>query len=390
MVFLVVGADAVAGDHDEVYEAGEIPAAFTSDEAQARTIVFAGDIMTWERTASLIRSEGSDYPFEATRAIIQSADFAVGNLEGPIAVEAEKEADEYCYKVPPFTLAGVRDAGFDLLSLANNHVMDCGEEGLAETLAGLRRAELRSFGAGRDLAAAAAPAVADVGGVRVAFVSAICAETYLEAARDAEVPGKYDRNVRLMRSRIGARSDHPGTIVATPETVAQLVRNASRHADLVVAYLHFGVRYRRTPTPRQRALAHAAISAGADLVVGHHAHIWQPTEVFEGVPIVYGLGNFAFGSANRNADEGLLVRATVTKQGVSGLELFPLYTKNRDPNVNYQSKILQGAAARDVVTRLAALSAPLGARVAFSEGRGVLLGVQPRTTAPSERIAAFR
>jgi poly-gamma-glutamate synthesis protein (capsule biosynthesis protein) len=114
------------------------------------------------------------------------------------------------------------------------------------------------------------------------------------------------------------------------------------------------------------------VEAGADLVVGHHAHIWQPAEVHRGVPIFYGLGNFAFGSANRRADEGLLIRATVDDGRFSGVEIFPVYTKKRDPDVNYQTKILQGAAAEDAIGRLARLSADLGAEIVFDEGRGKL------------------
>jgi poly-gamma-glutamate capsule biosynthesis protein CapA/YwtB (metallophosphatase superfamily) len=151
-------------EHDLVYRPGELPFAFTGMESQHHTIVFTGDIMTWDRTAPLIQSHGPDYPFHATEALIESADLAVGNLEGPVAVWAEKTTGDYRYKVPPFTLQGLRAAGFDLLGLANNHIMDCREAGLLETVSFLQHLRLGGFGAGRNLTEAARPAVARVGG----------------------------------------------------------------------------------------------------------------------------------------------------------------------------------------------------------------------------------
>jgi poly-gamma-glutamate capsule biosynthesis protein CapA/YwtB (metallophosphatase superfamily) len=175
-----------------------------------------------------------------------------------------------------------------------------------------------------------------------------------------------------MQDRLAAGHDRPGTVIATPESVTALVQAVANHADLVVACLHFGIRYCRPPTTRQRALAQAAVLAGADLVVGHHAHIWQPVEVFQDVPIFYGLGNFAFGSANRRADEALLIRAVLDGARIAGVEIFPIYTKNRDPDVNYQPKVLGDRAAFDLIHRLAVESADLGACVVHSGGRGVL------------------
>lgn len=369
---LLLSAISPGGEHDLVYVPGELPAEFTSAEPNQHTIVFTGDIMTWDRTAELIRREGPDYPFDAAEPIIREADVAVGNLEGPVAVRAAEMPGEYRYRIPPFTLTGLREAGFDLLSLANNHVMDCGNEGFAETMSFLQDAHLRSFGAGMNTGSAARPAVLHVGRSRVAFVAAVCAETYFDDWEDAQDKGEYEHMLQLMRRRLGAGRDRSGVIVATPEVVAELVRRAAKDSDLVVACLHFGIRYHRPPTDRQRALAHAAVEAGADLVVGHHAHIWQPVECYRGVPIFYGLGNFAFGSANRRADEGLLIRATVAGGRFSGIELFPVYTKNRDPDVNYQTKILEGDAAEDVVRRLAQLSANLGAKIVYDGGRGRL------------------
>lgn len=365
-------------ENDDVYTQEELPAAFTQNEAQQRTIVFVGDIMTWNRSRPLIEEYGPGYPFAGTRSLLWNADLAVGNLEGPIATQAEPIDGDFRYRIPPFTLAGLTGAGLDVVGLANNHVADCGRKGMSETLGYVEQAGLQSFGGGYNQGEAWTPLVLKVGGTRVAFVGALDPETYFEDWEEAQDEGDYERYERQMTERLAATANEPGTVVATPESVAELVRRAARQADLVVACLHFGVRYHRPPTPRQRALAQAAVLAGADLVVGHHAHLWQPVEVFQGVPILYGLGNFAFGSANRRADEGILARIVLAENRIGMVELFPLNTKNRNPEVDYQSKVFEEPAAREVIEELARLSRPFNASIAFAEGRGVLQLPQPR------------
>ncbi|MBW2278989.1 MAG: CapA family protein [Deltaproteobacteria bacterium] len=170
----------------------------------------------------------------------------------------------------------------------------------------------------------------------------------------------------------GARENRAGTTVATLENVPPLVRKAHEQADLVVLFLHWGIRYHRPPTAFQRDLARAAVKAGADLIVGHHAHFWQPVELVEGVPVVYGVGNFAFGSGNRRADEGLLVRATIGSGHFEQIELFPTYIKNKDSSVSYQTKLMRGSSAKNLLARVIKLSAELGTRVVFKRGRGVI------------------
>ncbi|MDX9982542.1 MAG: CapA family protein [Lentisphaeria bacterium] len=359
-------------DADDVYTREELPPVFVQDEPHRRTIVLVGDIMPWDRSRANLEKHGPGYPYAATRDLLWHADLAVGNLEGPVATRAEPTKGTYRYKIPPSVLPGLRDSGLDLLSLANNHVMDCGDAGLRETLDYLREASLSGFGAGRNQAEACAPVIVRIGDTRVAFVAALCPETYFDdwEAQDA---GDYERYLGSMQRILAAAPDDPGTVVATPASVAWLVRNAAAQADVVVACLHFGIRYSRPPTPRQRRLAQIAVQAGADLVVGHHAHVWQPVEVFQGVPILYGLGNFAFGSANRRADEGLLARATLVDHRLAGVEFFPLCTKNRDPDVDYQSKVFEEKAAREVVGELARLSRPFRADIRFAAGRGVLV-----------------
>jgi len=124
--------------------------------------------------------------------------------------------------------------------------------------------------------------------------------------------------------------------------------------DRVVTVFHWGVPYERMPSQEDEAKARLAVDLGADLVVGHHPHVVQKFEVYKDTPIFYSVGNFAFGSGNSKA-EGLMVAARFEPERTA-VDIYPIYVKNRDPRVNYQPKVLTGAAASRALKRLADIS----------------------------------
>jgi poly-gamma-glutamate synthesis protein (capsule biosynthesis protein) len=337
-----------------------------------QSIVLVGDVMPWDRAAPYLEQHGAGYPFRSTLPLLRGAGLAILNLEGPVAEEAPNAAKEFSYRIPPWTLAGMVDAGFDAVSLANNHSLDCGPAGLGETFTLLAGAKLAGFGAGMDPAQAYSPRVLALGKLRVALVGFVAPETMYFDSKAAEAdPGGVAATEELERS-LGAEPGRPGVAVLTRGRLVQAVDRARATSDLVVLFVHWGIRYHRAPSAYQRELAHAAIDAGVDLVVGHHAHTWQPIESYRNRAIVYGLGNFAFGSRNRQAREGLVVRAIVLGRQVTQLELYPLYTLNRDSRVSYQPKVMAGPSARSLLERLAQESHSLGASVEVVGGHGVV------------------
>lgn len=356
----------------EVYLPEELTADSFPTPEGTQSIVIVGDIMTWNSTKKYLEQQGVNYPFLATATLLQSADLTIGNLECPIAVEAETIKARYPYKVPPWTLEGLKWAGFDAVSLANNHLVDCNREGMLETFHYLGQAQLPFFGAGENIEQAKEPGIYPLGNLKVAFCGQIAGETYIHEYFDGIGEKEYRRKHSQMVRRMQAKKNMPGTVIANKNTVVEMVKRAKEQADLVIVYLHWGIRYYRPATDFQREVGQAAIDAGADLVVGHHAHFWQPVEVYKGKPIIYGLGNFAFGSANRQADEGLITRVILRDGKIERVELFPLYIKNADQKVRYQSKIMKGASAVDLLSRLQAESAKLGAEIKIEDGRGVL------------------
>ena len=355
-----------------VYKADELDLSRFQSGPGETILVFTGDIMPWDYMKRKLEKYGMNYTFEGTAPILQNADFTIGNLECPIAVDATPRKLTYPYQVPPKTLAGLKWAGFDLVSLANNHIKDCGNQGVIETLHFLEKADIPFFGAGKNLKSAKEPYIVNVNGVRIAFVTAVSPEVRFKTYKDSIPPGAFENRYESSKRKLLAGRKIPGTVLATVRDVRRAIKNVRDKADIVVFYPHWGIRYHRPVYEKQEQLAHAAIDAGADLIIGHHAHFWQPVENYKGKPIIYGLGNFAFGSLRAKADEGLICRVVIKEKKIHRIELIPIYTNNISPKVWSQAKVISGKYAQEMLGRIAELSARRDALLRIDNGIGVL------------------
>lgn len=310
------------------------------------TIAAVGDVMLGGSMAATVRELGADHPFAPTRGILSAADIAVGNLEAPFGTRGRPFKKRFTFLVPPAHAAALARAGFDVVALANNHMMDYGPEPLAATLALLDSLGIARSGAGPDAARARAPAVVERNGVRVAFLS-------------------YSR---VHPTQFWAGRRKPGTAAADDAIVAADIRKAKQRADLVVVSVHWGAELMDRPKDYQVRLAHAAVDAGADLVLGHHPHVLQGLELYKGRLIAYSLGNFAFGSGSRRCTESIIL---LTEFGTGGLErvtAVPLCVDNH--RVRYQPTPVAGAEGRAVLERLNAISRHLGFALAVGDSAG--------------------
>lgn len=243
----------------------------TAEPPRAVTIGLVGDLMFARDVATLMEEHGADYPFARVAPLFEGIDLLVGNLEGTFTDRGTRQDKVYAFRAPPALASGLREAGFGAVSLANNHALDFGAVGLADTRAALDAAGVAHFGAGASGDEASRALVLEAGGARVALLgfSAVASSAFAEGGR-------------------------PGVARAEAEAVAAAVAEAAADADFVVVCLHFGREYDPRPTERQRALARAAADAGASIVAGAHAHVLQPRERRGGSLILYGLGNFVF------------------------------------------------------------------------------------------------
>jgi hypothetical protein len=274
------------------------------DPAVSWTLVAGGDIMLDRGVAQTlkIKGKGADFPFDggtaeitgtckdcsplgwdtpytrrtgnagAVRHLIESADIAIANFENPAPNVFRYHTTGTTFSADPKLIAGLGNAGIDWVGLANNHIRDAGGDGILQTIANLKKYGIASSGAGKNLAAARKPAILDANGVKVAFLA-------------------YDTIAR----GYGATATRAGSAQMSPAVMrADVVAARKAGAQVVIVFPHWGTEYDATPFKGQQALARAAIDAGADMVIGNHAHWAGAMEVRDGKPIWYALGNFVF------------------------------------------------------------------------------------------------
>jgi len=262
-----------------------------------------------------MEANGAGYPYALVRGLI-SGDIGVANLEGALTERGEAWPKGYNFRTPPRFVSGLRDAGFDVVSLGNNHSMDYGVVGLTDTLDALVSAGVRSVGAGHTMAEARAPVILEANGLSVAFVA--CAATPTEGGGFA---------IRDWAAGVAT----PGIFVCDDAPLSEAIARARENADFVIVSVHAGTEYANVPDATQRRIAETALAAGADAYIGHHAHVVQPVEQRGNQLIAWGLGNFIFDLDNvdlANIPEprvSLVLNLTLTDgQGVTSFEALPV------------------------------------------------------------------
>src|SRR5712664_3600799 len=308
------------------------------------SVIAVGDIMLGGRAKKAVAEFGPDYPFDGVLPLLRTAPFVLGNLEGPFAEKARRQQRNFSYRVDVSLASSLRRAGINVVTLANNHLIDCGRSGVLETLDALSNTNVFALGAGTNKRTAHEPVILQAGAMRIGLL------------------GYY------WNRRTAATADRPGSAMDPPEALEADIRGLREHADRIVVTFHWGVPYERGPSPEERAKARFAVDCGADAVVGHHPHIVQPFEIYRGCPIFYSVGNFAFGSGNSRA-EGLLVGLRFEDYKTAA-NIYPLYVKNRDLRVNYQPKVLAGRAAERVLTEMMKISSDSATFMKLQNGRG--------------------
>ncbi len=261
-----------------------------------------GDINLGDAPGAAIEAEGAAYPWESAGRPLRRADIAFGNLESAVSERGEPFPKQYTFRGTPEALAGLRKhAGIDVLNLANNHVGDFGPTAMLDTVRGVERLGMKAVGAGPSLARALRPQVVERLGLRVAFVGFS----------------------NILPLEFAAEPGRPGVAWATPEAVAETVRTARQHADVVVATFHWGIEKAPYETAEQAELARIAADAGAQLVIGAHPHVLQPMRRTGAALVAYSLGNFVFGAqSSETAATGVLV-TDLSAEGVTGAHWRP-------------------------------------------------------------------
>jgi len=310
------------------------PAATTSEAVLSDnynpevSVIFVGDIMLSRGVAQKIKQHNDlHYPFLKIRDYLKSADLVFGNLETALIQGREIGSGEMVFRSAPEMAFVLKDSGFSVISLANNHTMNFGQAGLADTMLNLAEAQVAYAGAGRNSFEAYWPTFIVKNGLMFAFL----------AYTDNDViPASYF-----------ATATTSGVAYMDIAKMRQAVNLAKLVADVVIVSIHSGAEYSDYPNTRQIKFAHAAIDAGADLVIGHHPHVVQSAEKYKGKYIFYSLGNFVFDQRWWKTKEGLALKVIFDKQGVK--EIKPQAILIEDFS---QPVIIKDGAGKNILSRL--------------------------------------
>ena len=295
------------------------------------TLMAVGDVMLARFVEKKIRtSKDYTYPFVNVKDILSTADITFANLETLFFPGSTTPTGSYTFRADKESIAGLTAAGFDVLSLANNHTMNYRVPGLQTTLEALMGAGIKGVGAGQNIAEANTPVYVTVKGRKIAFLAyndaTIAPRRHGEATEDTAGIAKLD--VEQMK-----------------KSVAEAKANG---ADFIVVSMHAGIEYRKAPSLVQKEFAHAAIDAGASVVIGHHPHIVQEVERYGKGIIMYSLGNFVFDQLfSEDVKTGLFARITLKGDGTVGAEFSPVSNEK-----TLQPRILEGQIRVDLLGKL--------------------------------------
>jgi len=272
------------------------------------TIMFGGDVMLSRQVnAQMTKNEDYSWPFVKIADFLSAADLTIINLESPfiIAENYSVPTGSFSFQADPQAIIGLTKSGIDLVTLANNHILNQGAQGLEETKNILTAEQIKSIGAGQNSEIAWRPEIFTIKDQKFAFL----AYAY-----------PNDNSV--------ATTDQPGIANMDIEKMITDVKKLKQENDTVIVTMHAGEEYTTKPNEQQITFAHQAIEAGADLVIGHHPHWPQIWEIYQDKPIIYSLGNLVFDQMwSKETSQGLLAKLT-WQGGWQEIEFIPINIRN--------------------------------------------------------------
>lgn len=260
------------------------------------TLGFVGDMM-FDRgvKTSVYKNFGGDFSKTLAEAdMLEKPDIMFGNLEGPVSDKGRNVGSKYSFRFETVIPTVLKNAGFDIVSFANNHVGDWSDEAFLDTLGRLEEANLLYTGAGETYNEAKTPVIIERSGLTIGFL------------------GMSDVGPEWME----AGDDRPGILLGNDPNLVNIIKDAKASVDFLVVSVHWGDEY-KPHNARQAALAHKIIDAGGDLVAGHHPHVAQDVEEYKGGLIIYSLGNFVFDQYfSDETMQGMFAEVTIDKDGI--------------------------------------------------------------------------
>lgn len=290
-----------------------------------------GDVLLDRGIRRAINKYGINYPFEGISDYVKKQDLAFCNLECPVSPGGSPLKKLYCFHADTSFLEGLRYAGFNIASIANNHSLDWGRTAFLETKEILEKNYIYAVGGGKNQEEANKPRIVECNGLRFAFFG------YLNLPPEA----------------IPYRQDKPGPAFGKMGRIINELTNIRESVDFIIVSFHWGKEYDSIPNSMQKTFARKVVDAGADLVIGHHPHVLQSMENYKGKFIVYSLGNFIFDQHGKNERSSMIFGCKFRKGRIDSVYFLPVFINNYSPEFsstpdikNYISRISKNSNIR--------------------------------------------
>ncbi len=306
--------------------------------------VAVGDIMLGRGVEYWINKKGTyEMAFEKVKANLDVGDVVFGNLENPLT-SSEKGLDKnrkIVLKAKPEALTALTSAGFNLVSLSNNHILDYYEKGLFDTMELLDQNGIVHAGGGKNLDEARKLAIIEKNGLKIGLLA------YTDMAEITFAGNPY--------LSFAAGPEKSGVAPRKYELIKEDIEKARGQVDLLAISLHWGIEESFRITPEQVEFAHNLIDDGADLILGHHPHQFQGIEIYKGKPILYSMGNIMFDQNEHENMESFIVDMKYKGTELTALSAIPVRILEKS-----HAAIQIGTDASAILKRQASLSAELG------------------------------
>ncbi len=321
-------------------ESGTVIVSFAGDTTQSDVF---GEATSWRTMA---------YPFEDVADTFRNSDIAFVNLETSVSNRGESEKSEgFGFRTDPKYLEVYTEAGIDIVSCANNHVRDYGMDALSDTFTNLTEYGIDYVGAGNDISEAEKLVTYEKNGVTIGFTA------FNMINMD---PTWYANDERAGINCID---------FADCEEYLKLISEYDKQCDVLFVSVHWGVEYYNDITEEQEQLAHLLCDNGADIILGHHSHVLQPVEYYNGSMIFYSLGNFLFYKMDDNAGKTAIFEIEVDKNGFVSGKLSPVF-------ISYCKSVLLDPESdemyAEIIELVRSISEPYGVKISGNGGIEVI------------------
>ncbi len=319
-----------------------------NDSPKVETLAAVGDL-SFSGIDGIILKD-LEYPWGGVKEILQTATILMGNQEIPLSTRGSiYTKKKWLLRAHPDTAKSLAAAGFDIVTLANNHILDYGPIALQDTMAALDSVNIAHTGAGMNLDEARKPVIMTTPeGIKFAFL-----------AYSLVYPELF-----------WASKSRPGTPYGSPEYFIPDIKKAKTMADHVIVSFHWSAELLFYPKDYQKINGRKCIDAGASIVIGHHPHVLQGIEVYKNGLIAYSLGNFVFGSRHAHLKDSIILALEYDHAGFIQAKIYPINVNNLE--VEYRPQFRRGADAERVLNDLRTYSKQFGTEIESQGEIGII------------------